>query len=894
MAAQNFTLTSNADTHATSPTVNALDGSGQVTLRSAMEASTQIAGTHIITIPASITVINLSLGQMTVGNSAVGNNITLNGPGKGVLTINQTTANRIFSTGLNAVTFVMSNLTLNYAGPVGTISGGGGAIQAGGTGSVTTFSNIAINNFNIQVGNGGAILVSAAGAHTFTLTNSDFTNNYTGGGGGAISYNGQGTCTITGCKFTSNKTGPISGAAGTNTGGPGGAIYTTGSGTAGTYSITQCTFITNQTLANTFGVGGGAIANAFGTSTVSYNRFYNNTAANAASGNTIYETGGSATQPQAIIAENNWWGVNTGPGVNDVSVVNGTPAGTITATKWLQLKASSAAANLCSGSGTTFTGSFLSNSAAEAISVANLGAIIGQPITFTNAVLGTLSGAQATIQASGTATVTFTAGVTGGAGSANAVVDNVPNNDATAKASLTVVLAPSITSNPSAGTSCAGLAVSFTAAATNQTSVVWQESTTAGFSSPVTLTNTGIYSGATSGTLTISDNSTVNGRYYRLVASNGNGCGSANSTGALLTATTPSLSANNTVTQAVNTSNNNYYAASCAAVCKVVPSGALPVSGNVTSQVWVEGAVPTVSGLPFVQRHYQVTPATGAATATGTVTLYFSQAEFDNFNANAGSALNLPTGPADAAGKANLRIGKYTGSSGNGTGLPASYASGAVVLDPPDANIVWNAGFSRWEVSVDVVGFSGFIIQTRPFVLPIKLISFTAQLNNNTANVKWQIAQPEEGSRFELQRSTTGSNFVTINTQQGDLSKTLFNYSDPLTISAGKYYYRLQVTDKNGKITFSDIIFVKTGSSAQEITLYPNPVKQGENIKVSLQNITARKMELTTVAGQVVWSNKNNSTGSFIISLPAALAKGMYMVKIFTDDAVEIRKIMIE
>lgn len=889
LCAQNYTLTSNADTHAATPTSSPLDGSGQITLRSAMEASTQIGGTHIITIPGSITTINLSLGQITVGNAAAGNNITLNGPGKAVLTVNQTTVNRIFSTGLGAVTFVMNDLTLNYAGPVGTISGGGGAVVAGGVGSVNTFTNVAFTNFNIQTGNGGALLVATANVHTCTLTNCDFTNNYAGSAGGAFSYNGIGTCTITGCKFTNNKSGPL----GASLGSVGGAIYCTGNSTGGTYNITKCTFSGNQTLNNTLGIGGGAISCANGVTTLNYNRFINNTAANVASGNTIYQSGGGTPGSQNTNADNNWWGVNPGPGANDLSVVVGTPAGVITATKWLQLKTTVSPVSFCTGSGATVTASFLSNSASEAISAANLTAVIGLPISFVNPVLGTLSGAQATIQAAGTATVSYTAGVTGGAGSVNAVVDNVPNNDATAKASPTVLAAPSISVNPSANTSCAGLAVSFGATATNQTGIVWQEGTGPGFASPVTLTNTGIYSGVTSATLTISDNTSVNGKYYRLVASNGNGCGTTTSTAALLTATSPSLSANNTVTQAVNTSNNIYYAAACAAICKVAPSGASPVAGNVTSQVWVEAAVPTVSGQPFVQRHYQITPATSPGTATGTVTLYFSQAEFNNFNAAPGSALDLPTGPADVVGKANLRISKYSGSSGNGTGLPGSYASTVTVLDPPDANIVWNASFSRWEVSVDVSGFSGFFIQTIAGVLPIRLLSFGAQLNNNITTVQWEIAQPEDGIRYELQRSVSGTSFVAVNSQQGDLFNTRFNYADPSLVTT-KCYYRLQITDRAGKISYSDIILVKPSGNVQDITIYPNPVKAGENIKINLQNIVASKMEITSVAGQMIWADNNSRTGSFSVSLPYPVAKGIYLVKIFTGDTVEIRKIMLE
>ena len=885
LSAQNYTVNSNGDTHAANAASSALDAGGLITLRSAMEASTARAGTHTITIPGSIgTTINLTLGQMTAGNAATGNNITVNGPGKALLTINQTTQNRIFSTGTGAVTFVLTNLTLNYAGPAatGTLSGGGGAIIAGGAGANTTLTNVAITNYQVQIGNGGAISASSSlNNHSLTITNCTFTNNKCGGAGGAVSYNGVGVVNITNSTFTGNQTGPL----GANTGGDGGAISTSGGGNGGTYSVTNCTFINNQVLAAT--AHGGAIINTNGALSVSFCRFTGNTAPVGTNGNTIAQAGGNTVN--TVNSNNNWWGKNA-PVANDNVVL--AAGGTITCTKWLQLKLASAASSLCPSATSVITASFLSNSAAEAVTTGNISALIGLPISFVNPVLGTLSGAQASIQANGTATVTYTAGATAGAGSANGVVDNLVNTDPVAKATVTVLALPSITLNPSASTACLGLPTSFTATASNQTSLVWQESVNAGFTSPVTLTNTGIYSGTTTTTLSISNNSGVNGRYYRMIASNNNGCGSATSNGALLTATTPTLSSNNSTTQAVNTSNNLYYAPSCGIISKVVASGASPVTGNVTTQVWVEAAVPKVGSQPFVQRHYQITPATAAATATGTVTLYFSQAEFDNFNADPGSTLNLPTGPADAVGISNLRVGKYSGSSSNSTGLPASYSSTAIVIDPVDANIVWNATLSRWEVTVDVTGFSGFVVHTSIFVLPIKLTSFNARINNNTALIKWDIAAAEDGANFDLQRSINGNSFTTIATIQGDNIKTQFAYNDALP-ATGKFYYRLQMTDKNGKISYSNILFLQSGSNQPEITLYPNPVYKGAKIQLSLQNIVAKATEIISNSGQVIYSNKNTMTGSSGITLPAGIASGVYFIKIFTDDNVLVKKIVI-
>jgi len=364
--------------------------------------------------------------------------VTITGPGMALLTINQTIDRRIFTTGAGAVIFVLQDLTLNFAGP-GAVpyAGGGGAILAGGAGASTTLTNVTISNFRFQVGNGGAISQSSSlNNHSLTITNCIFTNNKCGGAGGAVSYNGLGIATITGCTFSGNQTGAV----GAGTGGDGGAIATTGGGSGGTYLIEKNTFLNNQVL-NTSGHAG-AITNTNGTSTVRFNRFIGNTCANVANpplANIIAQAGGATVN--ITIANNNWWGVNTGPGANDAASTGA--GGTMTLTKWLQLKTTASPDPICTtpsgpGNTSTITTSFLSNSANEAIAVSDLSVLIGLPVTWTST-LGSLSGQQTTIQATGTATATFTSNGTGGTATVNAQVDNVPASETSpARASISV------------------------------------------------------------------------------------------------------------------------------------------------------------------------------------------------------------------------------------------------------------------------------------------------------------------------------------------------------------------------------------------------------------------------------------------------------------------------
>jgi hypothetical protein len=145
----------------------------------------------------------------------------------------------------------------------------------------------------------------------------------------------------------------------------------------------------------------------------------------------------------------------------------------------------------------------------------------------------------------------------------------------------------------------------------------------------------------------------------------------------------------------------------------VVPSGTSPVTGNIVNKLAIETTVPLNGNTPYVQRHYDVLPDNNAATATGTVTLYFTQQEFDNFNATANHGANLPTDPSDANGIANLRIYQYQGTST--TGLPGSYSGSAVAIDPDDANIVWDFSTQWWAVTFTVNGFSGFFASNASF-----------------------------------------------------------------------------------------------------------------------------------------------------------------------------------
>lgn len=295
----------------------------------------------------------------------------------------------------------------------------------------------------------------------------------------------------------------------------------------------------------------------------------------------------------------------------------------------------------------------------------------------------------------------------------------------------------------------------------------------------------------------------------------------------------------------VSATNNNIYDASCNLIATLVPNGASQVSGTVAARIWFEAGVPVypaVTGNPYVARHYEIQPVTNAATATGRVTLYFTQLEFDNFNAAPGSTANLPTGPSDAAGKANVRFSKFAGASNNpATGTPGTYTGGAELIDPVDTDIVWNATFSRWEITFNVVGFSGFFLQTSTAILPVTWVYVNGSLNaQGQPVIMWKV-QEEQVASYSIEKAIENEPFMAIAsiTSKGN-GEHDYSFREVQAL-AGKASYRIKQTDLNGRTTYSRILLLKSDRKGW-VTLYPNPVKGPATLNVTdkeLINTTA-------------------------------------------------------
>jgi len=137
--------------------------------------------------------------------------------------------------------------------------------------------------------------------------------------------------------------------------------------------------------------------------------------------------------------------------------------------------------------------------------------------------------------------------------------------------------------------------------------------------------------------------------------------------------------------------------------------------------------------------------------------------------------------------------------------------------DPESANITGSAGngsgsigtTSNFDLNNINVTFGSTNKVANP--LPISLLSFTADCNNNNVELNWTTATEENNDYFTLLRSYDGLEYEEIDRIIGaGNSNDILNYSYyDYNAAKENYYYKLQQTDYDGKSVIFDAIYVK-------------------------------------------------------------------------------------
>ncbi|HXA86896.1 MAG TPA: hypothetical protein VNZ47_17555, partial [Candidatus Dormibacteraeota bacterium] len=342
--------------------------------------------------------------NLTLTNVTFDSNATLDGNGGGLAAFNASSGLAAGGPGLvtvNNCIFTNNSVKEVIAGAFGS----GGGIMVFDLMRILINSGTSITN-NTSTGSGAGMMIFSAGSgsrqsniHGVTIT------------GNVAQIDGGGLWTAANTLVDQSSLIDNNQATGVNGLGSGGGIRV-GVASPDTVTLSKITVTNNKAKVSGAGIATGSGTGGGGT-TIAFSRMAGNTFLTSGLGTNLNN------DHTTVTAINNWWGTNTPAGT-----INNSTA-TTTFDPFIQLTHTASPAIIKINASTTLTGDMSKDNHGNGAALAgNLGEIVGLPITFNNAILGSIPQAQPeTLNASAQATATFNAGGTSGNGHADATVD---------------------------------------------------------------------------------------------------------------------------------------------------------------------------------------------------------------------------------------------------------------------------------------------------------------------------------------------------------------------------------------------------------------------------------------------------------------------------------------
>jgi hypothetical protein len=126
----------------------------------------------------------------------------------------------------------------------------------------------------------------------------------------------------------------------------------------------------------------------------------------------------------------------------------------------------------------------------------------------------------------------------------------------------------------------------------------------------------------------------------------------------------------------------------------------------------------------------------------------------------------------------------------------------------------------------NVTILDNMIISVPGTLLPLTLLSFSANLNNNTVYLNWSTGTEINTDHFEIEKSADGIHFLAFQqvAAAGGISLTQKYIATDPNPSYDDTYYRLKMVDKDGKFTYSPVVHISKHNGEKPV-IYPNPAK---------------------------------------------------------------------
>lgn len=195
-------------------------------------------------------------------------------------------------------------------------------------------------------------------------------------------------------------------------------------------------------------------------------------------------------------------------------------------------------------------------------------------------------------------------------------------------------------------------------------------------------------------------------------------------------------------------------------------------------------------------------------------------------------------------------------------------------------NINWPPSMLTWDIDYGILFPNKVTLYSPEGVLPVVLLNFEGQIKNGEHLLTWQTASEVNNDYFNIEHSNNTQVFTSLHTVYSNGNSTsiqnyAFTHSKPLK---GENYYRLKQVDKNGKVSYSNIISLFSGQT-ESIDFYPNPANNTLYFSSPVESVTicdlfGRKiMELENVGSILDTSSLSPGVYSIVINQGKSVQK---------------------
>jgi hypothetical protein len=176
-----------------------------------------------------------------------------------------------------------------------------------------------------------------------------------------------------------------------------------------------------------------------------------------------------------------------------------------------------------------------------------------------------------------------------------------------------------------------------------------------------------------------------------------------------------------------------------------------------------------------------------------------------------------------------------------------------------------------------------FITTSSTIILPIDLISFTGQCNNNKIDLDWSTGSETNNNYFTIERSDDGRGWEAVGTVKSQGNSThVQKYSFAAEEANGAIsYFRLKQTDIDGKDQYFSIIQVNNCTmNTRAVSLFPNPSNGGAiHVRISGGGNETSSVAVYDGFGKIVGCFSSNQP-EFSLNFSQTLPSGIYFARL--------------